>query len=83
MLKPSAGHSSRTLLQLHVTAQFYLENKREIHPRGVRAYPTQKMRREERQRDRERQREHVHMAERPPALWLFYLCFSSPWACPM
>ena len=53
MLKPSAGHSSRTLSQLHVTAQFYLENKREIHPRGVRAYPTQKMRREERQRDRE------------------------------
>lgn len=26
-LKPSAHHSSQTVLQLHVTAQFYLENK--------------------------------------------------------
>ena len=26
-LKPSACHKSRTVLQLHVTAQFYLENK--------------------------------------------------------
>ena len=29
--------SDRSVLQLHVTGQFYLENKRKIHPRGVRA----------------------------------------------
>ena len=27
----------KSVLQLHVTAQFYLENKRKVHPRGVRA----------------------------------------------
>ena len=29
--------SDRAVIQLHVTAQFYLENKRKIHPRGLRA----------------------------------------------
>ena len=42
------------MLQLHVTAQFYLENKRKIHPRGVRACRP-KRREEERERERERE----------------------------
>ena len=52
-LEPSACHSSQTdhvralgswtdcviaLRQISVTAQFYLENRRKIHPRGRRAY---------------------------------------------
>ena len=44
-LKPLARRSSwtdrvialRSVLQLQVTAQFYLENSRKLHPRGVRA----------------------------------------------
>ena len=41
--------SDRSVIQLHVTAQFYLENKRKIHPRGLRGMPTQKMWREEKE----------------------------------
>ena len=44
-LKPLACHSSwtdrvialRSVLQLRVTAQIYLENSKKVHPRGVRA----------------------------------------------
>lgn len=33
----SSQLSDRSVLQLHVTPQFYLENERKIYPRGVRA----------------------------------------------
>ena len=66
-LKASAHHSSwtycviaiRSALQLRVTAQFYLENSRKIHPRGMRAC---------RPKDTKRR-------EGAPALWLLCLCF--------
>ena len=44
----------RSVLQLRVTAQFYLENKRKIHPRSLRACRPKK-REEERERARVRQ----------------------------
>ena len=57
--------SDRSVLQLHVAARFYLENKRKTHPRGMRACWLER-RKEERERD--------------PALWLIllYVLFSSP-----
>ena len=58
----------RSVLQLRVTAQFYLENSRKIHPRGMRAcWPKDTKRRES-----------------APALWLLFLyVFSLPRACPV
>ena len=107
-LKPSARHSSRcvtalgswtnrvvALRQITVTALFYLEDSRRIHPRSMKAcHPKDSKRREwrstrgrgrERVREGERERAHSRGRERegestssPP-----FICFSSPWACPM
>ena len=71
--------SEKSMLQLHVTAQFYLENKRKIHPWGVRA--CRPKRREEKNapacRVREKERERGERErERESALWLLFLCFS-------
>ena len=44
--------SDRSVLQLHVTAQFYLESSRKIHPRGMRACRPKDMKRRERERER-------------------------------
>jgi hypothetical protein len=62
----------RSVVQLLVTAQFYLENKRKIHPWGVRAcWP----KRHEEKRREER--------ERAPALRLPFYPFFAPWARPV
>ena len=61
-LKPSARHSSRTVLQLHVTAQFYLENKgKYILEAWGHADP-----KDTKRRGRERMREHARAWERDP-----------------
>ena len=87
--------SDRSVLQFCVTGQFYLENKRKIHPRGVRA--CRPKRREERESACTREREPRHFGSSfyvffpPPGLpyvnWasqeccLFYLR-SSLWSSP-
>ena len=60
---PLAHHSSRTVLQLCVIAQFCLENKRKIHPQGVRACQPRRHE-EERERERERETESARAGER-------------------
>ena len=82
-LKPSACHSSQTVLQLHVTAQFYLENKgKYILKAWGHTNPKDTKRREE---EREGERQSTHAWDRDP--WTFgfsfYMFFSSPWTCPM
>ena len=67
------------LRQISVTAPFYLDNSRKIHPRGVRAcWP----------KDAKRRTPHCAgwrgERERERALWLLFLyVFPSPWVCPM
>ena len=64
------------------TALFYLEDSRRIHPWSVRAcQPKFAKRMEERASRHGRQRGRGRARAR--ALWLLFLCFSSPWACPM
>ena len=80
-LKPSASHSSRVLdsvialRQICVTALFYLEDSRRIHPQSVRACQPKDLKRrewrsawereEERERERERERKNAqHAGER-------------------
>ena len=67
MLKPSACHSSRTVLQLHVTAQFYLESKGK-YILEVWGYADLKdVKRRERERERERAPAHGREAPGPLA----------------
>ena len=90
-LKRSARHSCSRVIalrQISVTALFYLEDSRRIHPRSVRACQpkdTKETRVEEclgREGERERVSERVRERER--ALWLLLLyVFFSTWACPM
>ena len=84
-LKPSARHSSRcvtalgswtnrviALRQISVTALFYLEDSRRIHPRSVRACQPKDLKRVEEymgEGERERERERA----RESALWLLLL----------
>ena len=98
-LEPSALHRSQSwtnrviaLRQISVTALFYIEDSRRIHPRSVRAcQPKDSKRRDWRSasgREKERKSTHTHMRERKwereKALWLLLLyVFSSTWACPM
>ena len=60
----------KSVLQLRVTALFYLDNNRKIHPQGVRACRFKDAKRRVPQRTGERERER--------ALWLLFLCFSFP-----
>ena len=70
-LKPSACHSSQTVLQLHVTAQFYLENNgKYILEAWGHANPKDMKRRD---KERGRETEHARTGERPPALWPLFL----------
>ena len=72
----------KSVLQLRVTALFYLDNNRKIHPQGVRAC---------RPKDRREERPSVLGGGRrggAPALWLLFLFVphptpQPPWACPM
>ena len=96
-LKPSASHSSRVLdsvialRQICVTALFYLEDSRRIHPQSVRAcQPKDLKRREwrsawgrEREGETEKERRHAGEKERQQALWLLLLYVFLPWACPV
>ena len=62
------------LRQISVTALFYLENSRKIHPRGLRACLPKDVKRRAPQSPGARER----------ALWLLFLyVFPSPWTCPM
>ena len=76
------GTSSRVCCLRKVKSPFELqvENSRKIHPQGMRTcWP----------KDREEKRVGEHPSaweregEKPPALWLCFLCFSLPQACPM
>ena len=75
------------MLQLSVTALFYLEDSRKIHLRGVRAHRSKDTRRRTPQHMGERERERAHgrwgERERERALAPPFICFSSTWACPM
>ena len=64
----------RSVLQLSVIAQFYLENSRKIHPRGMRACRPKDAKR------RERGSAPAHRRERDPRPFgsSFYMFFSSP-----
>ena len=59
----------KSVLQLRVTALFYLENSRKIHPRGVRACRPKDAKRRAPQRAGERER------ETPGPLAPFYMSF--------
>ena len=61
------------MLQLHVTALFYLENSRRIHPWGMRACRPKDVKRRVWRSVPVCRRERERMRER--ALWLFFLCF--------
>ena len=104
-LKPSARHSSRcvtalgswtnrviALRQISVTAPFYLENSRRIHPRSVRACQPKDLKGREwrsawgRGREREGERKSARTRERKRErkhFGSFHMFFSSPWACPV
>ena len=71
MLKPSACHSSQTVLQLS-----FIQKIKENTSSRREGMPTQKTQREE--REKERQRVQSHPGEGPPALWLLFLCFIPP-----
>ena len=90
-LKPSVRHSSRVLdkpcyssQKISVTALFYLEDSRRIHPQSMRAcQPKDSKRREWRSAwGRGRERKSTCMQERKCFGSSFYM-FSSTWACPM
>ena len=80
ILKPSAHHSSRTVLQLCVTAQFYLENKGKHILEAWRHADPKELKRWEKEREREHTCAHASGRERPhPTLWfLFLYVLSSP-----
>ena len=101
-LKPSAHHSFVSwtncviaLRQISVTALFYLENSRRIHPRSVRACQPKDLKEREwrstwgRGREREGERKSTRRWEREKKRERerfgssFYMFFSSTWACPM
>ena len=79
-LKPSVCHSSRTVLQLYVTVQFYLENKwKYILEAWGHADPKDVKRREE----REKERTCTCMGEGPPGpLAPLFMCFFLPLGLP-
>ena len=58
------------MLQLRVTAQFYLENSRKIHPQGVRECRPKDTKRRERARER--------AGERPGPLAPLFMFFPPP-----
>ena len=93
MLKPSACHSSQAnrvialgsqtdrvipLGQISVTAQFYLENNRKIHPGGMRACRPKDTKR----REREKKNKHTLAWEReretPGTLAPLFMLFPPP-----
>ena len=63
----------RSVLQLYVTALFYLENSRKIHPQGVRACQPKDAKRRE-----WGEWTSVQERERPLDLWLLFSCFFLP-----
>ena len=72
------------LRQISVTALFYLEDSRTVHPRSVRAcQPKDSKRREWRTVQGGRDREWERERERKRALAPPFICFSSIWACPL
>ena len=60
----------KSVLQLSVTALFYLDDSRKIHLRGMRARQSKDVKRRAPQHSSERERER--------ALWLHFLCFFLP-----
>ena len=67
----------KSVLQLCVTALFYLENSRKIHPRGMRACWPKDVKRRARRVGRERER------ETPQPFGSSFYMFFSPWVCPI
>ena len=65
----------KSVLQLHVSALFYLDNSRKIHPRGMRACLPKDANRRVPQCAEEK--------ETPSPLAPLFICIFSPWACPM
>ena len=66
----------KSVLELHVTALFYLGNSRRTHPWGVRAcWPRDTKKREWGSAP-------THGRKRESPLAPLYICLSLPWACP-
>ena len=70
------------MLQLCVTAQFYLENNRKIHPGGMRACRPKDTKRREKEKKNKHTLAWGRERERLPALWLLFLCFFLPLGLP-
>ena len=80
------------LRQISVTALFYLEDSRRIHPQSVRACQPKDLKGREwrsawgRGREREGERKSARTRERKRErkhFGSFHMFFSSPWACPL
>ena len=90
-LKPSAHHSFVSwtncviaLRQISVTALFYLEDSRRIHPRSMRACQPKDLKRREWEGEREKVCTHAGEKEREKRFgFSFCMFFSCTWACPM
>ena len=79
------SQTDRPVLQLHVTAQFYLENKGKyiLEARGH-ANPKDMKKKRETDRDKDREKGPWPLAPGPWPLGSSLICFfSCPWACPM
>ena len=73
------------LRQISVTALFYVEDSRRIHPRSVRACQPKDLKRRVEKHTGEGERAHARTRERKSekALWLLFLyVYSSTWSCP-
>ena len=66
----------KSVLQLRVTALFYLDNSRKIHPQDLRACQPKDAKRRVPQHLGEREKD-------PQPFGSSFLCFFSPWACTM
>ena len=72
------------LRQISVTALFYLEDSRRIHPRSMRACQPKDLKRREWEGEREKVCTHAGEKERETRFgFSFCMFFSCTWACPM
>ena len=82
-LRSRMGHVI-ALRQISVTALFYLEDSRKIHPRSMRACQPKDLKRREWEGEREKVCTHAGEKEREKRFgFSFCMFFSCTWACPM
>ena len=70
--------SDRSMSQLRVTAQFYLENKGKYILKAWKGYPILHQGYADSKDAKRRERERERAREQALALWLLFLCFSLP-----